>query len=341
MAEPDFLKKAGKYELDLGDKQLLKRLSGADLWAPLDDAAKLTVTLTVSDEEAGKLRAGSLPQQASLSWAGRGLFKGFLSRLFAPSRSRLVLVYRDALQKAGKLSEDRFSKPQSLQESLEKIAGRLGLSARFHGGFGDAMPGFSWGGKSFETHLQELSARFGFFYTCRSVGGSLNFLKLGQSIQSATCDAKKDALDVMLNASGEGGVSEVQWRYFDSKQMKSLEKKMSQSELYAPLGPFASHAGYKEKLGWKLAQGQAETHVGDMAAFEAGAQWMTSQLSKRLMDQESVTVRAIEPLALPGDKLSLKQTLMPGIEDGDYLVRAVTVRVGSSTPVADIVAIRP
>lgn len=337
----DFRDKAGKYDLDLGDEELVKRVAAAEMWAPLDDAARLVVTLSWPTDDAEKLRASALPQQAKLTWAGRGLFQGHLSRVLTPGRSRVALVYRDGLQRSSKISEDRFSKPQTLQECLDKIAGRLELSARFHGSFGEAMPGFSWGGKPLETRLRDLGARFGFYFTCRSLAGALHFVKLGSSIQSASCDAMKQALDVSLLASGEGGISEVQWRYFDSKEMKSLEKKLSTSELYAPLSAFTSHAGYKEKLGWKLAQGQAETHVGDLAAFEAGASSLTSQLSKRLMEQETVTIRAIEPLALPGDKLSLKRAPLGGLQDGDYLVQAVTVRIASSTPVADIVAIRP
>lgn len=331
----------GKYELSLGNKKWNDCLNQVEFHSEVDHPSRLVVSLAVNAKELSQLNGGGLPASASLKWQDMGVFKGTLIHSRVVSHSQLVLTYADTLFAAKKTMLNGFYKKQSLKEILEKLSKEAGLKVRFQGGFAEKLPGLNVGGKTVFDLLTSLATKYGFYFSYRSFADTLYFVRIGASIKDQKLDCREEVADISIGQAGSEAYSQVTLRYFDPKSMETKEKKMAKSSLYGQLGGFTEHPTYRHKMDWASAAGSLESHVTDLYHFENAEDLLARELSKKLMAQETLRLKVYKPAALPGDKLKLSESPAGALQDGDYLVKSMSLFVNSALPYAEIYGIRP
>ncbi len=329
------------FHWDLGSGKLSKRVSSVEVHLGLDQSASLIAIVGVTAHESSSLSSRDIPQEAGFTWADRSFFKGHLSEVSHLDAHRIRLTYHDSLFAARKAHENLFFKQQTLQECLDKISSKIGLSARYIGNFGESIPSLNLTGPSFFDHLLELSHEFGFYFFAKASGDQISFLKVGSHVKDVDTDAKHMVTGLNHSQAAGNYYSQVNFRYFDQQNLESKEKRMSASDLYSPLSNFRDHSSFREKTSWKHAKGSFEAHVNENYHFESGEQLVRNQLSKRLMEQERLRMSTFEPVGSPGDRLSIKGGSISSSHEGAYLIKSCHIVAAGATPRMDIEAIRP
>lgn len=332
-------KRTSTYDLGLSGK-LAKKVSGMDLQSALDSVATLSLNLSMNAQEASELSAKDYPADITFQWDGRTLFKGPLVGVTHLDAHRTQLIYQDALQKARKVQENLFFKQQSLQECLDKTVARAGLSARYVGSFSDSVPAINLTGASLFDHLTELSNEFGFYFFVKPPSDQVTFLRVGSFVKDSTLQGKKQIAKLEHTGHAAHHVTQAKFRYFDPETLEPKDKQLNGADLYSSLSSFKDHSGFRDKSSWASAKGSYEAQVNENFHFEAGESLVKNQLSKKLMEQESVKIRLFEPIAPPGDRLSISNTHFSNTE-GAYLVRSCRVTLTSTTPAMELEGIRP
>lgn len=323
---------SGKAKVDLAGEKFDKRLVNAVFTQSVDSWATLTVTVAVTPKELETLKLSDYPASGAMAWAGRAMFRGNLVSVEVRGTSQIALTYGDDLRLVGKRTADSFGKKQSLEDTLRKVASAVEMRPRFLGDFSEVLPSFPQSGRSQLDLLTTLADSQGFFFVTRSVADEILFFRPGQQVATAGFDTEAQAGMVTFTQSGEASFDKIALRYFDANTHESMEAKLGSEALYGPIAVFTATSAFRDKLKWKTAQGEFQTHVTDRSGYERAEAWLAAHFSKRALLQERVTVRCHEPVALPGDRLDVSKSPVPAVGNGAYLVTSLTVDVGSAVP---------
>ncbi len=307
----------------------------------LDQSATLEAVVSLSPQDISRLASREIPQEASFLWADRTLFKGNLTGLTHLDPHRLRLSYRDALFGAQKSHENIFFKQQTLGECLDKLTAKIGLQTRYIGNFGEQVPSLNLTGPSLLDHLTTLAQEFGFYFFIKSTSGQICFLKVGSYVKDVETTSQSQVTNVSYGQSADHYYSQVNFKYLDQHSLESKEKRMGANDLYSPLSNFKDHSSYRDKTTWKNAKGSYEAHVNENYHFESGEQLLKNQLSKKLMEQESIKLSVFEPVGLPGDRIKIKNGAVSTQHEGNYLIKSCKITAAGSAPRMDMEAIRP
>jgi hypothetical protein len=329
----------GEFSFGWDNETFSKAIQSANFRSTLDESAALEIRLALPRESLKSLSLSALPKNTTFQWKGKTLFKGTLLEAVLHDFG-VGLSYRDDLYRAKKIYSNGYFKTSRLEDCLSSMANQLGLSPRFSSGFSEEIGCTSYSGASLFEFLTELSLKHGFHFQCRSSSGQLHFQKLGQSAQEVTVDASIEVASLHTLISAQSTLSMGALKYFDPQTEQPQQKSLSATQIYSPLGPFGSHGGFKEKTSWKLAQGTVEAFVTDKAHFEKGDELLSHQWSKEALSGESLSLRLYAPMALPGDKITLKNSKSANLTDGTYLAHSLSVRIASATAQCEIVAQR-
>ncbi|MBI4402697.1 MAG: hypothetical protein HY537_00970 [Deltaproteobacteria bacterium] len=326
------------FYIELGS-QWKKRLVRAELDWKLDAPAFFTATVALDGKSVSSLQPSTFPKTTTLRWGDKEIFKGHLLSASISGHSRADFVFSDGLYLAKKISENEFMKHPFLQDTLSKIAGLIGLAPRFAGSLNESLPSFNFGGRPLYEHLIELSANYGFHFVCRSVSENLAIIRFGSTLQTVNLNCKSNAAHIAINQAAHSSYEEVELRYFGPGQSDAKEKKIG--SLSSPLSSMTNHPSFSEKKNWKLGYGRLEAYVTDQYHFESGDKLFRNQISKRWFEQEQLQVTCYQPLALPGDGLSVSNAPAGSAQNGNYLVKDCHIVVGSCHPKMELLAIRP
>jgi len=337
----DTLPSKPSFHWDIGSGKLSKRVSQVEIQMALDQTASMSMMVSLTAQEAGSLSSRDIPQEASFKWADRSFFKGHLADVSHLDTHRIRLTFQDSLFASRKAHENLFFKQQTLQECLDKLASKLGLSTRYLGNFGETIPSIHLTGPSFFDHLGELSNEFGFYFFAKAASDQICFLKVGSHVKDVEIPSKSPVTGVGHTQSPNHYYSQVTFRHLDQHSLESKEKRMSASDLYSPLAAFRDHSGYREKTSWKHAKGSFEAHVNESYHFDSADQLVKNQLSKKLMQQESLRMTTFEPVGIPGDRLKVKGPAFSNSHEGAYLIRSCHIIASGANPRMEIEAIRP
>jgi hypothetical protein len=330
----------GKLKLDLNSQTFQKSIVDATFDSILDDSSILTVTVAHSPVHNKDRKLSHYPESANLNWDSKLLFQGHILSVEVLGASKTRLTYRDPLYLASKTSVNEFSKQETLETAIRSMISQIGLGCRFSGDFGENWNSFSQTNETILEALTSLSYSAGFFFSCKSAGDSVALIRLGSYLNSANIDVQKQAVAFSSSHSISEEVSEFAYSYFEPGGQETQYKNLTRSDLLGKTQSFSEHSTHREKAQWRLSKGKMETFETDVSQHENGGSAFRNEFSKRAMAQEMVTLRLHEPLAWPGDRIELKNTSAPSVQDGAYFVQSARLKIHSSLPLLDLTAIR-
>jgi len=332
--------KSGDYKIDLGNADLGKRITGATLETSLDSVSVLSVSLAIPYSKFKELKDGSLPLEGKVTWQGRPLFSGKLLSSDSSGFNTLKLVFADQLVAIKKMVENNYLKNQTLKDYLEKNMNESGMRCDFHGTFSEAVPSVDSDLASNFEDVVELSQKHGFFFVTRSSSQTIHFVKAGSHIKSVNVNARKCALELSQHESVEPLYSELQLKHFGANTSETKEKTLGAAELYGELSGFGSHAKHRSRTDRIFARGKIQRQESEPSLYESQDTFLKNRLAKNAMLSESIRMVVCEPIALPGDKISIEEPPSNSLQGGDFMVLSCFIQFLSATPKMEIIAVR-
>ncbi len=324
------------YELSFSAREDLP-IQSLHLELKLDGVGRVVTRHAFASSKQASQAFSELPKTFSVKGSGKVLFSGELCSARTSGLNRFELEYRDGSDLLNRIYESEFVKGQRLEDFLKTVAGLVDYRPCFQGKFSQDLPGFDLAGRSFFEHLIQLGSEYGFFFFPHSATKELVFVALGAHRKESDFDGTKTAirsLEALRRSDGIFAAAEV--LAFDPQEGQAKKIEISANAIYEPLGVFKDSPTFKERMGWKPANGRRETVAPSHQDPDKARQSLVCALSKRSMQGEQLTLSLFEHVGFPGDRLDVKLGREKAL-DGKYLIQQLQMRLDGARPQYDVV----